>query len=98
MTYTFECKKCGKITVIDTDYEKYAKDEKRKFEKHEKKLQGEEEMKKLVSFKILKIVCGFEWESECLHQENEEKPCNSKNCPFWKKWETYEPNTAKVKV
>ena len=42
-------------------------------------------MKKLISFKVLKSICAYEFNSFCEHKDGGDLKCNSKNCPTWKK-------------
>lgn len=47
-------------------------------------------MKKLISFKVLKSVCCYEYQDAninpiCDHINGNASRCNSKNCPVWKK-------------
>jgi len=47
-------------------------------------------MKKLISFKVLKSICGYEYsegqrKSDCDHIDSETGKCNPKTCPVWKK-------------
>ena len=46
-------------------------------------------MKKLIDFKTLKSVCGFEYPldklSDCDHEKSKTYRCNSKDCPVWNK-------------
>ena len=44
-----------------------------------------ESMKKLISFKVLKSICAYEFDSVCEHKDGGDLKCNSKNCPAWKK-------------
>ena len=42
-------------------------------------------MKKLISFKVLKSICAYEFNSFCERRDCGDLKCNSKTCPVWKK-------------
>lgn len=47
-------------------------------------------MKKLISFKVLKSICGYGYPDgqrkyDCGHMDSETGKCRSRNCPVWKK-------------
>ena len=42
-------------------------------------------MKKLISFKVLKSICAYEFNSFCERKDCGDPKCNSKTCLVWKK-------------